>query len=79
MVTKGTARVLHAEQPTPLQDWHDLLNKIVEGSGEPGWHKVEPVGRACHKPLLQAIGNELWCTAQESMPHSSSGKVAEFT
>jgi hypothetical protein len=78
VVTKRASRVLRAEQPTPLQDRHNLVNKIIESSGKPGGHQVEPVGRACRKPFLQAIGDEFWRSAQQSMSHGSSGEVAEF-
>ena len=69
MFTKNPARVLHAKQPTPLQDWHNFVNKIVEGSGEPGRHKVEPVGRACHKSATNSGG-----PAQQSMPIAAAVK-----
>ena len=79
MVTERAPCVLHAEQATPLQDRYDLIDKIIESAGKPGRHQVEPVGRAGRKPFLQAIGDEFWRAAQQSMPHGSSGEVAEFT
>jgi hypothetical protein len=49
-------RVLRAKQSALLQNWHNVLDEIVEGTGELG-RQVEPVGRARNEPFLQAVGN----------------------
>ena len=78
MIPERAPGVLSAKQPAPLQDWYNLIDKIVERSWEPCWHQVESVSRACEKPLLQAIGNEFGRAAQQPMAHGRGGKIAQF-
>ena len=63
MVTQSATSILSAKQSTLLQDWHNVLDKIVEGTREPRRHKVEPVGRTRNEPFLQTVGNGLRRTA----------------
>ena len=64
MVSERVASVVRAKQSAVLQDRHDLIDEIVEGSGKPGRHQIEPVRRPRDEPFLKAVGHELWCSAQ---------------
>ncbi len=78
MVPERAASVLGAKQSATLQDRHDLINEIIEGAGKPGRHEVKSVSRSRREPFLQAVGNELWCPAQQPMTHCRRGEVAEL-
>ena len=78
MVAQGAPLVLLAEQAASAQLGDDHIDEIVQRSGEPRGHDIEPVGRFVAEPVLHHVGHLRRGADNERVPPWPSVQQAEF-
>jgi len=72
MLAQSGAFVFHAEEPTLLQDRHDMIHEAFEAGGEYRRHDVEAIGGAVFVPVLQCIGHLFGRASERPVPATTT-------